>query len=66
MTVCMSLAQLASGPSFGALLGNGTPADRFDNFPQGIILAACLAAVGTASVMYARVKRTGFKLVVKA
>ena len=62
----MSLAQLASGPSFGALLGTGTPSQRFNNFPYGIVLAACLAALGTVSIMIARYRRTGLKLFVKA
>lgn len=50
----MAFAQLACGPSFGALIGTGSPQERFDSFYKGIVLCACLALIGTAAIVVAR------------
>lgn len=50
----MAFAQLACGPSFGALLGSGTPMERYDSFYKGIVLGAVLSLVGAASIWVAR------------
>lgn len=55
--VVMAFAQLACGPSFGALIGTGSTTERFDSFYKGIVLCACLALVGTGTIFVARWKR---------
>jgi hypothetical protein len=65
LAVVMSLAQLASGPSFGALIGTGSVAQRFAAFPHAIALSAALSCVGAACCVAARLHRTR-KLWVKA
>jgi hypothetical protein len=50
----MSFAELACGPAFGALIGAGSPTERYDSFYKGIVLSASISLVGASAILVAR------------
>jgi uncharacterized membrane protein len=56
---------LVCGPIFGALLGTGSEADRFDRFPHAIILGGLMMTIATIALAAARYKAVGWTIKVK-
>lgn len=56
--VIQSFAQLASGPSFGALIGTGSREEQLQHFPHAIILGSMMLLVATVATVVARLAKS--------
>ncbi|TXT07124.1 hypothetical protein VHUM_03294 [Vanrija humicola] len=53
-----SIAQLSGPPIFGAIVGAGTPAQQFANFPKAIAFGGCMLFISGTLVLCARLYKT--------
>ncbi|KAL1405505.1 U4/U6-U5 snRNP complex subunit dib1 [Vanrija albida] len=53
-----SIAQLSGPPIFGAIVGAGSPAQQFANFPKAIAFGGCMLFISGTLVLAARLSKT--------